>query len=371
MIDVAERLARAGLCRVGEPDDTAVRRLVASRGPVAAWQALRAGSAPPDTAAAVARAGEAVPERDLERAGERGGRFVCPGDPDWPAGLDVLADRGDAPYGLWLRGPGVLAELTGRAVAVVGARAATAYGVHVAGELAAGLADARVSVVSGGAYGIDGAAHRGALAVGGPTIAVLACGVDVSYPRGHDTLLGRIAETGLLVSELPPGAAAMRHRFLTRNRLIAALSAGTVVVEAAVRSGALSTARWADQLSRPLMAVPGPVTSVMSAGCHHLVRECGALLVTGAAQVLEAVDGAGGSLLDPERGPERGRDRLAEPARRVLDAVPVRRPAPAGRIALAAGLEPHLVLRQLAELAGSGFVERCADGWRLQADGRP
>ena len=162
------------------------------------------------------------------------------------------------PVGLWVRGPARLDELADRSVAIVGSRASTAYGEHVAGELGHQLGERGWTVVSGGAFGIDAAAHRGALAAEAPTMAVLACGVDRPYPAAHGALFDRIAETGLLVSEWPPGCAPLRHRFLVRNRLIAALTRGTVVVEAAARSGAQATARRARMLGRAAPGRPGP-----------------------------------------------------------------------------------------------------------------
>ncbi len=248
---------------------------------------------------------------------------------------------------------------------MVGARAATAYGIHMATDLAAAVCDAAWTVVSGGAYGIDGAAHRGALVVGGTTVVVLASGADVAYPRGHSTLFAQAAKSGIVLSEAPPGAAAMRHRFLSRNRLIAALGLGTVVVEAAPRSGALSTASHTERLSKPVMALPGPVTSSMSAGCHVLVRERGAILVTCAADILETVSPLGSAVAPAVRGPERPHDGLSEEARRLLDAVPVRRPVATVRIAVTAGMDPRTATGRLAELAARGFVERSTDGWRL------
>ena len=169
------------------------------------------------------------------------------------------------------------------------------------------------TVVSGAAIGIDGAAHRGALAVDGATVAVLACGVDRVYPAAHATLLERIAATGLVVSEYPPGSVPARHRFLVRNRLIAALGAGTVVVEAALRSGAQRTAADTEALGRLVMAVPGPVTSGPSAGCHQLIRD-GALLVTSADDVLEAVGRLGVDLApEPDLPGARARTGSAGP----------------------------------------------------------
>ena len=368
----AERLARAGLSRAGEPGLTALTRLVDRVGPVAAWQLLRNADPRgigPDLAGAATRAGGTDPERDLEVMERLGGSFLCPGDPGWPAGFDQLDRAGLGPLGLWVRGSGNLAELAERSVCIVGSRAATEYGLYVAGELAAGLADRGYAVLSGGAYGIDAAAHRGALAVGGRTIAVLACGVDVDYPAENVGLFQRIAAEGLVVSEHPPGSAAFRVRFLQRNRLIAAMSLGTVVVEAAERSGALSTAGHAARLGRPVMAVPGPVTSLVSAGCHRLIREFTATLVTGVAEVVEVV-GRLGTDLAPLPHVERPGDGLPDEAARVLDAVPVRNAAPPEAIAATACVAPANVLGCLGLLAGLGLVEQVATGWRLKGGRR-
>jgi DNA processing protein len=159
----------------------------------------------------------------------------------------------------------------------------------MATQIADGLAGKRCTVISGGGYGIDAAAHTSALAAEGVTVAVLACGPDQVYPSGHQDLLKAIGRNGVIVSEYPPGQRPSRRRFLARNRLIAALSAGTVVVEAAVRSGTMVTARHAQQLERPVMAVPGPVTSVQSSGCHQLIRDGVATCVTSAGEVIGCV----------------------------------------------------------------------------------
>lgn len=368
-----ERLARAALSRIGEARDLALRAVVDAVGPVEVWARLRAGASAIsgiDLAAVAERARSAEPSRDLDRLEQLGGRLVCPGEAEWPDRLDALgaapeAPDGRVPYALWVRGRLQLASAVARSVAVVGSRAATAYGSLVAAELAAGLAERGCTVVSGGAYGIDGAVHRGALAAGGRTAVVLAGGIDVPYPRGHDQLFERVAGCGVLVSESPPGAAAMRHRFLSRNRLIAALGLGTVIVEAAPRSGALSTARHADRLCRPLMAIPGPVTSTMSAGCHALVRAGQALLVTGADDVLDVVGVLGVDAAVPVRGAAQPRDSLSAQCQRVLDAVPVRRAAPTARIAVTSGLDPPTTTARLAELAAAGMVEPVDGGWRL------
>ena len=271
------------------------------------------------------------------------------------------------PVALWVRGPGRLAELCERAVAVVGARAATGYGMHVAGELGAGLADRGSTVVSGAAIGIDGAAHRGALAVEGATVAVLACGVERAYPATHEVLLDRIAASGLVVSEYPPGSVPGRHRFLVRNRLIAGMAAGTVVVEAGMRSGAQRTAGDAEALGRLVMAVPGPVTSGSSAGCHRLVRD-GALLVTRAEEVLEAVGRFGLDLADqPAAGRDRPTDGLEPVAALVHDALPARASREARWLAMEAGVPITAVRAALVGLERRGLVEHRDGRWRRVA----
>ncbi|MDO9591444.1 MAG: DNA-processing protein DprA, partial [Microcella sp.] len=221
--------------------------------------------------------------RSLDSAGRCGALMVVPGDPHWPAGLDALGDS--PPVLLWARGDLELLRRPG--VAIVGARAATGYGEHVAMELAAALCARDVVVVSGGAYGIDGMAHRAALASGGATVAVLAGGIDRLYPSGHEALLTRVAEHGLLLSEVACGTAPTKWRFLQRNRLIAALSAATVVVEAGRRSGSLNTAGHALTMGRPVGIVPGPITSAASAGCHATLRNEPVTCVTSVAEVMQ------------------------------------------------------------------------------------
>ena len=377
-----ERHARAGLSRIVEPGSWQVHTAVRRDGAEAVWEALRhgrgvAGCSPALVAGAATRAEGHDPARDLDRLAAAGGRLLCPGDDEWPRQrLTWATGEVDAPpLALHVVGPHRLDEAVERSVAVVGARAATAYGEHVAADLAGGLVDRAVTVVSGGAYGIDAAAHRGALAVGGaPTVAVLACGVDVVYPRGNTTLLRRVAAEGLVISELPPGCAPTRVRFLVRNRVIAALSLGTVVVEAARRSGSLSTLGRARRLGRRAMVVPGPVTSALSAGCHERLRdEVPAACVTCVEDVLEQVGRVGEDGVAPRRGPVSPRDELAETARRVLDAVPVRRSAGPASIAKAAGVAPLVVQQVLPALLVHGLVERTDEGYRLTGlgAGRP
>ena len=318
-----DRVARAVLTYLAEPDDPVLVALLLAIEPVEIVTAVTAGRIP-STARANLSPGPArerelarlehafgawrnrlsgIPsEMDLAGFHRDGIRLVCPGDPEWPTQLDALG--GARPYALWLRGEADLRYCCLRSVSVVGSRAATAYGAHVCTEMAAALGERGWTVISGGAYGIDGCGHTGALAADGLTVAVLACGVDYAYPRGHQDLFAGIAAQGLLVSEWPPGRTPTRRRFLIRNRVIGALSRGTVVVEAGLRSGALNTARHARDLGRPVMAVPGPVTSDVSAGCHKIIREWGAVCVTSAHDVIE--------LLAPLDGSESGGHLVAD-----------------------------------------------------------
>ena len=366
MID--EREARLLLTHWCEAGDESVGRRVRERGPVTVVDEILTGTSPlPATAGAGGRVqagmsiGEAVARwiEPSRAAAERlGARYVVPGDREWPTQLEDLAEK--APVGLWVAGAGDLRLLALRSIAVVGSRSATAYGASIARELAHHLAEEEWLTVSGGAFGIDAAAHRGALAAGGATACVLAGGVDVPYPRSHADLLAGIRESGVLVSEAPLGGAAMRHRFLTRNRLIAALSRGTVLVEAAVRSGGRSTVREAREINRVVMAFPGPVTSPMSAGCHTVIRDEGVHLVTSPREVVALVEGR---LAPRDQVPSSAIDDLGWRERRVLDAVPLRRAAPLASIASVAGLGLAEAMAALGMLDAVGLVARQGDGW--------
>lgn len=225
----------------------------------------------------------------VHHAAQLGAFLLTPELPGWPTGVNDLGFH--MPVALWCRGQHSALGGFENSLAVVGARASTGYGEHVTMETVSALAERGVTIVSGAAYGIDGMAHRSALAAGGTTMAFLAGGVDRFYPSGHDALLGRIMESGLILSELPCGYAPTKWRFLLRNRLIAASTQATVVMEAGWRSGSLNTANHAASLNRPLGAVPGPVTSASSAGCHRLLREYDAVCVTTAAEMLELLPG--------------------------------------------------------------------------------
>lgn len=312
----------------------------------------------------LARWAQLDPHAVAARAQRAGARIVVPSDDEWPPQLDALGPA--RPWALWVRGEPLPSIADSRAVAIVGARSCTAYGERVASEFGAELARAGVPVISGGAYGIDAAAHRGALAGEGHTVAVLACGVDVAYPPAHAALFDRICSTGSLVSEAPPGAHPTKPAFLVRNRLIAALAYGTVVVEARHRSGAFSTFAHARAMDRVLMAVPGPIDSPESAGTNRVLQE-DAQLVTSAADVLGLI--APLDTLDFTAGAQERRewDELGAQERVVHEAMPAR--AALTIDALFARLPEPLglaeVMGALASLAARGVVGEEPDGrWR-------
>lgn len=363
-----ERTARMCLASVVEPGHPAVAEAVAAYGAESVWRSLtRPGADLP----LARRARQVRPDEIVARSRDLLLRFVVPGDPQWPsrladlAGCETVNQLSGEPLGVWLAGPGDLAELVEDSVAIVGSRASTAYGDTVASDLGAERSEAGRTVLSGGAYGIDAAAHRGCLAGRSPTIAVLAGGLDLPYPSGHRPLFDRIATTGVLVSELAPGEHPTRVRFLARNRLIAALTPGTVLVEAAARSGARNTVTWANALGRVVMAVPGPVTSATSVTPHRLIRDAEAVLVTRTSDVLEMLAPLGRP--NPRTPSEhRATDALTPDLLRLFEAVPGRGCLSAGELAMRAGLALPRCLGMLDELADRGFVAQDETGqWRL------
>lgn len=366
-----DRLARAALSRLTEPGDPKIASLVAQLGAVTLRELLSdPAQGSPEARDVASRLRGVDPAADLELGARAGLRYLVPGDDEWPTQVDdlmqaeLLDHRGGPPLGLWVKGPTRVDQL-GRAVAVVGARSATTYGAEVAAGIAGSLVRAGHPVVSGAAFGIDQAAHRGALSVDGANIAVLACGADRAYPTAHRDLLDHLGRSSAVIAEVSPGCAPTRGRFLSRNRLIAALTRGTVVVEAAARSGALNTASWATRLNRHLMGVPGPVTSAQSQGVHQLIRSGAASLVTYGDEVLEIVGESGTHLVTPTRAPSRPRDRLPPRDARVLDAVPLASHAPVDSIASTAGMALLDVQAALRRLARDGLVELSERGWRL------
>ncbi len=375
IVEEAERRARVVMSKVAEPGDPDVCRLVRDHSAGELLGRLRSGRRvdSPKVAAWAGRASTADYD-DLARAADLvDARFVCPGDDEWPAALDDLVrlegEAGDrrvgAPFGLWVRGAVSASALASRCVAIVGSRASTAYGEHMASALAFDCSRHGITVVSGGAYGIDAAAHRAVLSRQSATVAVLAGGIDRLYPVGNTQLLTQVLDSGLLVSEAAPGCAPTKSRFLVRNRIIAALSQGTVVVEAALRSGALNTARWARDLGRGVMGVPGPVTSVASGGVHELLRQPETLLVTDAPEIIEHISPAGEGLAPPKSGIVREIDLFSRTSRQVLDATPLSVPAQVHSIARTAGLVRDEVERELSLLRKAGLVVERTGGWTL------
>jgi len=373
------------LTRLAEPGNRAVWSLVQEHGAPATLDLLISGDVRDSSlrASVLAKMAGFDPfrsaEATLQRAQRLGARIVVPADDEWPTRVDTLAaleldTEGRInwdirpPLCLWVRGGWPVGETLDRSVAVVGARAATNYGIHVTTELAFGLTENGWTVVSGGAFGIDAAAHRAALSAGGRTVAVLACGVDRPYPTGNSSMFERIADTGLLISEWPPGAEPLRHRFLIRNRVIAAATVGTVVTEAAARSGAMQTMSRVLALRRVAMVMPGAVTSAMSVGCHEILRSNPeATLVTGLPHVLEAVGRVGEYFADRPRGPERPRDALDEESALVMEALPTRGTVSPEELAARSGLPLRTVLRRLSLLELAGLVERREGGVALPA----
>lgn len=383
-----ERTAAMAWTRLAEGEDAYATALVESFGYAEALQWLyeaQAGALVDERLqASVARwcgrLDSGAFERDVERSAKLGG-FLMPGDPLWPENLMDLGTT--RPLGIWYHGdPDVLQRLS---LAIVGSRDASPYGLRIATDFAYELAEQRVAIVSGGAFGIDTAAHRGALAAGGKTVVVLAGGVDRPYPRQNASLFGEIlAAGGVIVSESPPGTQSLRHRFLSRNRIIAGLSIATVVAEAPVRSGAISTARHALGINREVGAVPGAVTSPRSGGCHMLMRS-GATCVTSVREVRELM----GFVTEGESSPvarvneqlslELGSDAAARAddplaghplAVRVRDALPVHRACAVARIATTAGVSVSEALKGLGMLEMKGVAEQVRDGWRLAPTAR-
>ncbi|MGI5217231.1 DNA-processing protein DprA [Nocardia sp. CA-290969] len=371
------QLAWAYLSRVVLGPCPALTALIESVGVVEAARAVRERELPQVLHAATAqRRTQDLAVRDLETMAALGGRLITPDSPEWPAwrmlGLAQLPPGRDPdsalPLVLWVRGNRSLTELTEQSLAVVGARCSTGYGDRVAGALAGDLAARGWTVVSGAAFGIDGMAHRAALAVGGATLAVLACGVDRPYPAQHDRLLDRIAETGLVISEYPPGTVARKHHFLARNRLIAALSDGVLVVEAGVRSGARNTVKWARRIGRPALAVPGSVDSAASAGCHRMIRDGEATLVSSVEDIL-----ADAAPLHLPMADTPSHHRLTEAQAALYAALPGvggRRP---DELCAATGLDIAQVRAGLAALDLAGLAGSGGSGWyRLRgASGTP
>lgn len=372
--DPQERAARFALAHVVEPGDPRLTAEVEHLGAVEVWHRLRTDGGSDKWSA---RAAAFDPGAAHARTNSCGSRFVVPGDEEWPTGFadlvgcEPVQQRTGAPFGLWVRGRAGLATTVGTGLAMVGARAATAYGEHVALELAHDLADAGIPVVSGAAYGIDAASHRGALTAPASrtvpvTVAVLACGIDQAYPASHADLLAAVEARGSVVSEIAPGQHPTRLRFLSRNRLIAAMTRATLIVEAGYRSGARNTVTWATVCGRPVMAVPGPVTSALSVTPNRLLRDHEAELVSSLDDVRALLAPAGEHLLAGHEEPASVVDLLDEPTRTVLEALPGRGVVGLEELSLRAALPLPRCAAELETLAAQGLVQETLTGeWQL------
>lgn len=385
-----ERIARAALARLMEPQDSAGLALVRTVGPIdalgIATGELRAGpnlereisallvdgGGPSSWAGLPAslrrwapRIADLAPDRDLETMNRLGGRLIIPGDELWPEQLEGLGLQ--EPLCLWWRGREQPLPSLGHAIALVGSRDSTSYGASVTGDLAYGLAQRGFTVVSGGAYGIDAHAHRGALSGGVasvPTIAVMAGGVDRFYPSGNDDLLRAVSTQGAVLSEVPPGSAPTRYRFLQRNRIIAALASVTVVVEARWRSGALNTAHHAESIGRVVAAVPGSIHSANSAGCHRLLRDGGAVCVTDVGEIAELAGAIGESTNEERDAGTALHDGLSLEDLILLDALPLRSTSSVEKLAVVAGLSADAVRAGLGRLGLLGLASSERGAWK-------
>lgn len=365
-----ERRARVAWSRVLEPrrersgeEPSLLHSQVVALGHVEAWHRLVDGDLP-RCASARAHVADVDVDGELTRVAQVGSRVVIPGDADWPGAFD---HPDISPHLVHVRGDACLADLARQAVAVVGSRASSGYGEAIAREMGAGLAHQGWTTVSGAAYGIDGAAHLGALAVEGPVVAVLPCGPERAYPEGHRRLIDAVAQAGVVVTELATGTVARRHRFLARNRLIAALGQACVVVEAGLRSGSLNTAGWAEALHRPIGAVPGPVTQMSSAGCHEWIRLERATLVTDTDEVLglAAPLGQAPDEVVERLGPARAPDVLSSAQRRIHDLLRVGAGVDTATLATDLVAPVDEVIAQLALMQLQGWAVQDDTGmWR-------
>ncbi|MGL6235336.1 MAG: DNA-processing protein DprA [Segniliparus sp.] len=379
-------LAWAYLSRVVEPPCPALVDFLATRDVVEAARLIARDKLPEGhgklRAATCARRECDFSRRDLETIAELGGRLVTEDSPDWPAWRLLAFSQAQAraqghgqgqgqadaplapPFALWALGEVDLASAAEFSCAVVGTRASSGYGERIAAEWSSAVGAAGGTVVSGGAYGVDAAAHRGALAAGGTTLAVLACGVDVPYPAGHAQLFRRIASSGAAISEYPPGVQPARHRFLARNRLVAGMSGGVLVVEAASRSGALNTAGWARRLGLPVFAVPGSVFAFSSAGCHKLIASGEAELAWDVQALIERVGPLGllGLLAPEEPSSKRALDELSPDQSRIHSALDSRKGRSVVEVSRSSGLATGAVRAGLALLELRGFAKEAAGG---------
>jgi len=366
-----ETFSRLWLSFAVEPGDEAVGGRTHLVGASKVLAELLAGESPLKNAKAISARLKHFEEAandlaaQLGTPGGEGVRFITPKDADWPTQLGALGAR--EPLGLFVCGQLEIKPTLNHSISIVGTRSATTYGKHVASELAGELASRGFTIISGAAFGIDCVAHHAALAVAGQTVAVMPAWVLDDYPPSNAALLQQIRKHGFAISELPIGTHPTRPRFLQRNRLIAALSRATLVIEAPWRSGALSTARQAQSLLRLVMATPGPTTSPMSDGCNRMIREREAELVTSAEEVIELLAQAGCDLAVRSQTPRRI-DSLKGFDAAVFEAIPTKGGVSARDISLKLGSPINDVQAALGRVELLGFVIRRSQKWALNRD---
>lgn len=361
--DEAQTIAYLAWNVIAEPGDTAAHELVTAHGALQALEIVETGNsaglepATREFSEALQRWQPRTNARtvtpSIRNAMRSDAVLLLPGDERWPSIVDDLGTH--APLMLWARGNLTQPLTKANTISIIGARSATPYGSAVASDLAYELATDALTIVSGGAYGIDAAAHRAAIRAGGKTVAFIAGGIDRIYPEGNRALFEEMLENGTIYSEVAPGTAPTRWRFLARNRLLAAAGA-TIVVEAGYRSGALNIAGHAASLARPLGAVPGPVTSSTSAGCHRLLRDYDATCITSTEDIHELL------------GTTQAENHLADARMtRVLDALSPRTPRTTLDVAARAGLSERSTeaLLALAELEAT--ATRDGNEWKRTA----
>jgi DNA processing protein len=354
-----EREARWQLSCVAEPGDANLGQRIEAIGATAALAEIRAGTSSLTNATWLQKRLSELKNDWPQRQGLT--RYLIPSDDQWPKSLNDLGSR--RPVGLFVTGPADLSECLSRSISVVGTRSMTNYGRQATNELCGELAYANLCVVSGAAFGVDAAAHKAALAVGGKTLAVLPGGVNDDYPAANGELLNQIRERGVVISEVPDGSRPTRPRFLQRNRIIAALTPATLVIEAPWRSGALSTARWASSLLRVLLGVPGAITAPMSAGVNRLIRQREAEMVTNHEEILECLAEIGQCLAHETINAQTTLDLLSGVDSAVIEALPTRRGAGVEALTQIVDASTSEIVAALGRLELQGLVRHGEHGW--------
>lgn len=355
----ADWFARLSLSHAAEPGDPNLGRRIHQIGARATVEEIKSGVSNLPNASWLRSRLSALD--DPLATLQSGARYITPGSSEWPRAFDDLGPL--SPIGLFAKGSGEMADFLSKSISVVGTRSASSYGKHVTAELSSELAHVGFCIVSGAAFGVDAVAHKAALEVGGKTLAVLPGGVDDDYPLAHHELLADIRASGLAVSEVPNGAHPTRPRFLQRNRVIAALTPGTLITEAPLRSGALNTARWASSLLRIVMAVPGAVHAPMSMGTNRLIREREAELVASPDDAIECLGPIGEAITKDVSNPQTELDLLAGVDSEVFEALPARRGITLERLTRKIDAPANQIAASLGRLQLQGLARQTVNGW--------